>query len=256
MRAGGTVGDTLRHTVGLGPDDVRAQIPSVSLECERHAPWDANEVFWFQPRWIGFALAYCKAWHTSILSHSVLARVCVATAPFIAVVVRISQVQPKRAVIAQHAPHLREHLPHGFDVGLGRFFKADLIGVSVVAQSPIRRTRYHTLHRLWLKLLEHCPAISIDNSQQAHSYKFFTSPLFKARCVMAILESIPNFSLALVTWHSAVFIFIPSRSPICFTGTSLTINLMTSNSLRVSTWNGAGTISTSKEVSSAATTGS
>ena len=44
MRLGGPVGDGLRHGVGLRPDDVRAQVPAVSLEGEGHAPRDADEV--------------------------------------------------------------------------------------------------------------------------------------------------------------------------------------------------------------------
>src|SRR3990172_1100970 len=42
---GRPVGHALGHGVGLVPDDVRAEIPAVGLERQRHAPRDTDEVF-------------------------------------------------------------------------------------------------------------------------------------------------------------------------------------------------------------------
>ena len=57
MRLGAAVGDAFRHRVGLGPDDVLAQIPAIGLQREGDAPGDADQVFRFQAMRYDAALA-------------------------------------------------------------------------------------------------------------------------------------------------------------------------------------------------------
>ena len=59
----------------------------------------------------------------------------------------IAEVEPERAVIAQDAANLAEHVHHARDVLVRRRFEADLPIFAVVAQPPIRRRRHACLNQ-------------------------------------------------------------------------------------------------------------
>src|SRR5258708_23205777 len=44
MRPHRAIAHAFGDWVGLGPDDVRSQIPGVRLECKRNSPWDTDQV--------------------------------------------------------------------------------------------------------------------------------------------------------------------------------------------------------------------
>ena len=116
MRFRRPVSDALRHPVCFGPNDVRAQIPAVRLECEGYAPWYSDQVFRFETRWkiwasvlhlyrsgIGFLLGTL----TCAVRTTTCAVRTTATAR-----IAIAQVKPQCSVIAQNAPDLAEHINH------------------------------------------------------------------------------------------------------------------------------------------------
>src|SRR3954469_23409394 len=108
MRLRGTVLDRLRHRVGLAPDDVTAQVPAVSTQCEGEHPWDADQVLGLEPfharhtRRRALLEPFAHVEHTiariaveeCILPAPV--RWCVRTVPA-ATVVRVPDVHPDRA---------------------------------------------------------------------------------------------------------------------------------------------------------------
>src|SRR5215472_9567120 len=130
----GPVGDRLRHRIGLRPDDVRAQPPAVSLQRQRDAPGDADEILGLEAGSNGVALRL----------HTLAQRLAVTTGLTIDAMERrsgrdafgrvawrtagvaVPQVQPQRSVAAQHPPYLAEDLDHGRDVLLGRGLEAEL----------------------------------------------------------------------------------------------------------------------------------
>ena len=95
----------LRHRVRLRPDDVRAEIPAVGTEGERHQPRDAERSFDLAPRARTGPLAMVECWSPDS---------CLETAPNVIVRclsgVAVPQVQPQRPVIPKHPAHLAEHL--------------------------------------------------------------------------------------------------------------------------------------------------
>jgi len=56
MSLGAAVAHTLGHRVRFVPDDVLSQIPTVSLQCERHLPRYSDKVLVFQPNGGGVSM--------------------------------------------------------------------------------------------------------------------------------------------------------------------------------------------------------
>src|SRR5579863_3822668 len=48
VRLRAAIRHALRHRIGLGPDDLLAQIPAVGAQSESEHPWNAYEVFGFK----------------------------------------------------------------------------------------------------------------------------------------------------------------------------------------------------------------
>ena len=114
----------LRHRIGLGPDDVRSQIPAVRLEREGDAPWDAAKVFRLEAggsivTWTGDAVACLM----------------VGMATESAARVAIPQIQPAHPVIPQHPPDLAEHAHHRLHVSVRRRLKAYLPANAIIPQA-------------------------------------------------------------------------------------------------------------------------
>ena len=68
-------------------------------------------------------------------------RVCAADAR-----VRVTEVEPHRPIIPQHAPHLAEHLDESLDERLGGVLQSDLPLGSVVPQPEVGRGRDAAVH--------------------------------------------------------------------------------------------------------------
>lgn len=144
---GGAVADRLRHRVGLGPHDVRAQPPAIILQRKRYSPGNPDHVFGLESaRPKPVAGGQCGALFGA-LRRSV-DRTRARASATVESVVAVAQVQPQRAVRPEHATHLTEHRHHLLDVLGERAFKPQLPGNPVVAQPPIGRGGDHGLDRL------------------------------------------------------------------------------------------------------------
>lgn len=71
-----------------------------------------------------------------------------AVAPGPAVVVGISEIEPKGAVVSEDAANLPEEPCYVFQVNLRRGLHPDLAGDLVIPEPPIRRAGHDAVHRL------------------------------------------------------------------------------------------------------------
>src|SRR5437588_10444512 len=116
MCLGAAIRDAFWHRIGFRPDDVLAQIPAIGLEREGNAPWDADQVLRLQIDRLRWARHVVENILTFVLTGP--ATPCCATAAAI----RVPEIEPQRAVLAQYAASLAEHFDHtGHVFGEGGF---------------------------------------------------------------------------------------------------------------------------------------
>src|SRR5437762_13553438 len=139
MRPSRTICHALGHGIRFCPHDVRAEIPAVRLKGERHAPGDADEVFGLDT--IDTANAVAITLRSTVDDAVGTAGTWAAFTDLRAARITVTEVQPHRPVIAQHALDFTEDLDDRLHVGVGRRLQADLTSHAVVAQAPIRRAR-------------------------------------------------------------------------------------------------------------------
>ncbi len=141
MRLGASVSYAFWHRIRFVPDDVLAQIPAISAERERHQPRDANEVFVLErlvPQTESRLDVFARLLPFGFQSSATLIRHVS--------VVAVPEIKPERPIISQDAAHFTKQAHHALHVFIWRVLLPDLVGVSVVAQSPIRRRGHTALH--------------------------------------------------------------------------------------------------------------
>ena len=123
------VRDRLRHGVGASPNDFAAEIPAVCTESERKQPRLPEKILRFggMLHW-----SQCRRTFGSYVYVAVLPSVCnvaVVGASCSGVVgtVRIPDLDPKCAVVPQHATYLTEHSDQPCHPLVGCFLQADLM---------------------------------------------------------------------------------------------------------------------------------
>lgn len=150
---GGPVPDGLGLAVGLVPDDVRAEKPTVGLESEGQLPGDTDQVFGLQARGSGRPVA-----------HAAGGVFFIGVAPgAVAAGVGVADIQPESTVVPEHPAHLTEYRGYVLYILIEFHFGADLALDSVIAEPPIRRACYAGLKDRGGKLLEHRARIADDD---------------------------------------------------------------------------------------------
>ena len=111
-----------RHRCWLRPDDVRPQIPPIRLKGKCHAPRNPYEVFWLQ---VGSVSA--SRFATSAIG-GLLVPGLVVDCPLARVsVIRITEVKPERAIIAQNSTNLAEYFDKAKYIFFRRPLKSNLL---------------------------------------------------------------------------------------------------------------------------------
>ena len=159
-----------RHTASLRPDDVRAEIPAISLESKSHTPGDADEVLGLQTaNWHPVGLAH---WADAIVVLRSFSAPPCSLFPATGTIsnlprscrIGIPQVQPQRPVVPQHPPHLAEDLDQPCNVLLWRRLKTELAVYAVVTEAPIRRRRDAAMDGLVWDRAENLKRVSAEDS--------------------------------------------------------------------------------------------
>jgi len=131
MRLGASIGHAFRHRVRLRPNDVLSQPPPIGAQGKRDKPGNADEVFGFE------ANIY---WALNIHLHPprlIVFGVARATVPlsFSASCITVTQIQPQRSIVFQYAFYLAEYGDQFGDIGLWRFFEADLPLYAIISEA-------------------------------------------------------------------------------------------------------------------------
>ena len=171
MRAGRAILDALGHRVWLVPHNVTAQIPAIILQGERQPPRNADQVLWLQ------ALGRVGA-NVHRPGRVLLVRGAITA---IAARVAVADVQPKGAVIRQHAPHLGEDGHQSVqELGHGAL-KPDLFFDAVIAQPPVGRRSDHTAHRPGRQTAQHSQGVPLKKRRAAQGERLGALDSLNAR---------------------------------------------------------------------------
>src|SRR5262249_23249541 len=140
--------DALRHGVGLVPDDLLAEIPTVGSKGKRQHPGQAHQVFLLQAGWrLSVWLFHAGQLLTTaavLLPKSGHALVAVGFSTGKAV----ADVHPDRAVVPEYAPNLPENLDKFGHILICSRFKPDLVRMPIIPKLVVWGARYTARYRL------------------------------------------------------------------------------------------------------------
>src|SRR5450756_1989503 len=131
MRACRAVANRLRLCVGLVPYDVRTEIPTGILQRERQPPGDSDKILRLQP----FGRRRTR---THSARHVLFVGRAISTPSG---GVRVPDVEPQGAVVAEYPVDLLEDAHEALDERLHGLFETDLPVDPVVPERPVRGLR-------------------------------------------------------------------------------------------------------------------
>jgi hypothetical protein len=149
----------LWHWVRFVPNDVLAQIPTIGLEGECDAPWDANQIFRSKDGMIFPSCMFsCTHVVVELVIHRIIKTIVRASCP-----IRISEIEPQRPVVSKATAHCPEYLHKPLYIFFRRVFKTDLSVNAIIAKSKVGRRCYTCLYILFGELFQFCETIPLND---------------------------------------------------------------------------------------------